>query len=499
MKPIANALSKFNWGTRACSAFVLCATTAIALPAQTLTTLHSFDGADGSTPSGALVQGIDGNFYGAAPYLGANGLGTIFKITPSGTLTTLHSFDGTDGSVPNGALIQASNGDFHGTTDYGGYGGDYGAGTVFKITPSGTLTTLYSFCGQSGCPDGQYPSSLSQATNGDFYGTTISGGAYGGGTIFKINPQGALTTLYSFCSLTGCADGSYPYVPPVQATNGDLYGTTGYGGTSSACGTVGCGTVFKITLSGTLTTLHSFDGTDGATPQAVLVQATNGDFYGTTDGGGANNAGTVFKITPSGTLTTLHSFCGQSGCPDGEGPSGLVQATNGDLYGVTNYAGANSGGTVFKITPAGRLTTVYSFCSQSGCTDGNLPDADLIQATNGDFYGTTFAGGTNNNADCSAYTGVAGGCGTVFRLSVGLGPFVKTQPTSGKVGAAIEILGTDLASAASVNFNGTAAVFTVNSRGSAISTTVPTGATTGDVQVVTLGGTLTSNVPFRVP
>jgi uncharacterized repeat protein (TIGR03803 family) len=484
-----NALSKFNWGTRACGVFVLCATTAIALPAQSLTTLHSFDGADGSGPVEALVQGIDGNFYGAAPYLGANGFGTIFKITPNGTLTTLHNFDGTDGEVPNAALIQAANGDFYGTTSYGGA---YGSGTVFKITPSGTLTTLYSFCGQSGCPDGQYSfGPLSQATNGDFYGTTFYGGAYGGGTIFKITPHGALTTLYSFCSLSGCADGSNPYAPPVQATNGDLYGTTGYGGTSSACSTVGCGTVFKITLSGTLTTLHTFDGTDGAELFAGLIQATNGDFYGVTFGGGANYSGTVFTITPSGTLTTLHNFCAQSGCPAGEGPTGLVQATNGDFYGVTNYAGANSAGTVFKITPAGRLTTVYSFCSQSGCTDGNGPIGALIQATNGDFYGTTYEGGTSSTC--------AGGCGTVFSLFVGLGPFVKTEPTSGKVGAAVEILGNDLASAAIVTFNGTAAVFTVNSRGSAISTTVPTGATTGDVQVVTLGGTLTSNVPFRVP
>jgi uncharacterized repeat protein (TIGR03803 family) len=367
-----------------------------------------------------------------------------------------------------------------------------GSGTVFKITPSGTLTTLYSFCGQSGCPDGQYSfGPLSQATNGDFYGATFYGGAYGGGTIFKITPRGALTTLYSFCSLSGCADGSNPYVAPVRATNGDLYGTTGYGGTSSACSPVGCGTVFKITPSGTLTTLHTFDGTDGAELFAGLIQATNGDFYGITFGGGANYSGTVFEITPSGTLTTLHNFCGRSGCPDGEGPAGLVQATNGDFYGVTNYEGANSGGTVFKITPAGTLTTVYSFCSQSGCTDGNGPIAALIQATNGDFYGTTYAGGTSSTC--------TGGCGTVFSLFVGLDPFVKTQPTSGKVGAAVEILGTDLASAAIVTFNGTAAVFTVNSRGTAISTTVPTGATTGAVQVVTLGGTLTSNVPFRVP
>src|ERR1022692_4823686 len=258
--------------------------------------------------------------------------------------------------------------------------------TTAIAQPAQTLTTLYSFCSQSGCPDGSDPiAGLVQATNGDLYGTTAKGGANGGGTVFKITPGGTLTTLYSFCSQTNCMDGVEPYAGLVQAANGDLYGTTVAGGAN------GYGTVFKITPGGTLTMVYSFcsqtNCADGAYPEAGLVQAANGDLYGTTPQGGANRGGTIFKITPGGTLTTLYSFCFQSGCTDGSTPfAGLVQAANGDLYGTTFYGG--SGGTVFKITPGGTLTTLYNFCSQTNCTDGDQPFAGLVQAANGDLYGT---------------------------------------------------------------------------------------------------------------
>src|ERR1039458_6104084 len=468
MKRTVNVLSKLNWGTRACAVLVLCATTAIALPAQTLTTLYSFCSqsgcSDGASPYAGLVQATNGDLYGTttAGGSGINNGGTVFRITPGGTLTTLYRFCAQsgcpDGDGPEAELVQDTNGDFYGTTDGGGSSDIYG--TVFKITPGGTLTTLYSFCSQSGCTDGGYPyAGLVQAANGDLYGTSSGGGAKNHGTVFKITPSGTLTTLYRFCSqgvYPNCTDGYSPYAGLVQDTNGDFYGTT-YGG-----GAHDYGTVFKITPGGTLTTLHRFNGTDGESPYGALVQATNGDFYGTTSYGGANGSGTVFKITPSGTLTTLYSFCSQSGCPDGIGPNGgLVQAADGDLYGTTSYSG-NNGGTVFKITPGGTLTTLYSFCSQGvypNCTDGDGPDAGLVQDTNGDFYGTTYYGGANNG-------------GTVFRLSVGLGPFVKPRPPYGKVGAAVKILGTNLTGAASVSFNGTAAVFEVVSS-SEVTTTVP--------------------------
>jgi uncharacterized repeat protein (TIGR03803 family) len=457
--------------------------------AQTLTTLHSFDGTDGASPYAALVQATDGNLYGTTLYGGPNSCsypgigtifscGTVFKITPSGTLATLYSFCSqsgcTDGQFPDAGLIQATDGNFYGTTQLGGANG---AGTVFKITPSGTLTTLHSFCSQS-CTDGGAPyAGLVQGTDGNFYGTTFGGIA--NGTVFKITPSGTLTTIYTFCF--GCT-GANPYAGLVQATDGNFYGTTFFGGAN------GVGTVFEITPSGTLTTLYSFcpqsGCTDGANPYAALVQAANGDLYGTTEYG--NSSGTVFEITPSGTLTSLQAFNG----PNGASPyAGLVQATDGNFYGTTEQGGANSCtlgsqdvgcGTIFKITPGGVLTTLHSFDG----TDGEYPYAGLVQATDGNFYGTTSGGGAN-------------GDGTVFSLSVGLGPFVETQPTSGNVGATVEILGTNLTGATGVSFNGTAATFTVVSA-SLITTTVPAGATTGYVKVATPSGTLTSNVAFRV-
>ena len=226
-----------------------------------------------------------------------------------------------------------------------------GGGTVFKITASGMLTTLYSFCSQSGCADGLGPwGALVQGTNGDLYGTTGGGGTNAAGTIFKITPSGKLTTLYSFCSQSGCTDGALPYAGPVQTINGDLYGTTEYG-SSRNCVPKGCGTVFQITPSATLTTLYSFctqsGCADGAYPHGALMQATNEDFYGTTTYGGSHGSfhGTVFQITPTGTLTTLYSFCAQREYTDGYGPvAGLIQATNGELYDTTTYGGPTAMG-----------------------------------------------------------------------------------------------------------------------------------------------------------
>jgi uncharacterized repeat protein (TIGR03803 family) len=470
--------------------FVLCATTAIALPAQTFTSLFSFDSTDGAAPLAGLVQATSGDFYGTTDAGGANGLGTVFKVTPTGALKMLYSLCAqsgcTDGATPQAGLVQATNGDFYGTTLEGGA---YGGGTVFKITPGGTLTTLYSFCSQGGsnCPDGANPTGLVQATTGDLYGTTSAGGTSSGGTVFKITPSGTLTTLYFLCAKGDCIDGEFPGAGLVQGTDGNFYGTT-YGG--GAIG--GYGTVFKITPRGKLTTLYRFcsqtNCTDGEHPMAGLIQATNGYFYGTTWEGGANNFGTVFQITPSGMLTTLYSFCSQTNCTDGGHlNAGLVQATDGNLYGTAYEFGVYVHGTAFEIAPAPpyALTTLYSFCAQTNCADGDGPNG-LFQATNGEIYGTTGGGGAN-------------GVGTVFGLSVGLGPFVETQTTSGKVGAAVKILGNNLTGATSVTFHGIAAVSFKVVSASEITTTVPNLATTGTVQVVTASGaTLSSNVPFRV-
>jgi uncharacterized repeat protein (TIGR03803 family) len=332
-----------------------------------------------------------------------------------------------------------------------------------------------------------------EATGGNFYGTTSTGGVNGYGTVFKIASPGKLTTLYSFCSQANCVDGASPYAGLIQSTDGNFYGTTLYGGANnSACGPYFCGTVFKITPAGHLTTLYSF-GLEGTGPNG-LVQAANRNFYGTTATGGNNSWGTVFEITPQGQLTTLYNFCSQTNCTDGAEPfAGLIQATDGNFYGTTYYGGTNPSacngmwcGTVFKITTAGKLTTLHSFDAK----DGGQPSAALAQATNGNFYGETTVGG---DLTCNAPSG----CGDIFSLSVGLGPFVETQPTSGKVGNAVIILGNNLKGVNRVTFNGTAAKFKVISS-TEIKTTVPSGATTGFVTVTTSKKTLKSNVVFRV-
>jgi uncharacterized repeat protein (TIGR03803 family) len=502
-------MGKFDALKLICVLSMFCIATAIATPAQTFKTLYSFcslaNCTDAANPRAGLIQGTNGNLYGTTYSGGINNYGTVFEITTGGTLTTLYSFCShsgcTDGSRPSAALVLATNGDFYGTSYEGGtspYGG-FGNGTVFQIDSEGKLKTLHSFCdrlnGQGFCDDGNFPEGgLVQATDGNFYGTTTSGGAYGSGTVFKITTGGTFTTLYNFCAAGRfCPDGGEPSAALVQGTDGDLYGTTFAGGASTY------GTAFKITTVGALTTLYTFCSQefcdDGAFPDGPMIQDSHGNFYGTTWSGGLDNGGTVFEITPEGTLTTLHIFSGLYGT-DGGNPEGtLTQGANGNLYGTTSSWGASTdancynqiapcGGTAFEITPKSVLTTLYNFCTQTSCADGSAPESGLFQATNGFLYGTTSLGGASNN-------------GTAFSVSVGLSPFVETNPTSGKAGTAVTILGNNLAGVTNVTFNGTAATFKASN--TYITTTVPTGATTGTVEVVTPKKTLKSKEPFRVP
>jgi uncharacterized repeat protein (TIGR03803 family) len=478
------------------------------------TTLLNFNGTDGGNPAGPLVQGLDGNLYGTAVAGGSSAYcpfgtgfcGTVFKITPSGSLTTLYSFcsqpNCADGFWPFAGLTLGTDGSFYGTTDNGGpsangFCAPYGCGTTFKITPAGELTTLYDWCSLPNCADGepafgQFPVSLIPASDGNLYGST-SGGGVGpyAGTIFKLTPTGQLSTLYDF------PDGSLP-VGLTQGGDGNFYGTT-YGG-----GAYGYGTVFKVTQEGALTTLYNFcsEGgsscTDGLQPLAPLLEGIDGNFYGTTSGGGTGSAcgdssgcGTLFKITPKGGLTTIYNFCSQSNCGDGQLPGNtLAEGTDGNFYGETSYGGANGDGILFELTPAGVLTTLQSFDTPYM---GILGDG-VVQATNGYFYGPTNSGGTANSL---CFDGNNSTCGTVFAVSLGLGSFVETLPTSGKVGETIKILGNRLADATGVSFNGVAATFKVASH-TLISATVPAGATTGFVTVTTPSGTLKSNVKFQV-
>jgi uncharacterized repeat protein (TIGR03803 family) len=532
-------MSKVNWVAKSCGLYLLWATTAIALPAQTFTTLYSFcaqtNCTDGDAPVATLVQGTDGNLYGTTIMGGTKGIeyggfGVIFAVGTNGSYATVHDFDRTGGSspvFPYGALIQAGNGNFYGTTWQGGTypACENGCGTLFQIALSGssnltgTFTTIYNFCPDNSCANGANPmAGLVEAANGYLYGTAGDGGlGEGYGTIYKTTPDGAVTTVYSFCAQGGaCLDGSYPTTGLIQVSNEDFYGTTSLGGNGDCPdggSNFGCGTIFKITPNGKLTTLHSFNLSDGEGPSG-LVLARNGEFYGTTyDGGVSPNCpallihgcGTVFEITQSGTFTTLYNFCSQGGsaCTDGSSPEGLIQGTDGNLYGATALGGSGGGsgdcsvggnltlgcGTLYKISPSGSLTTLYNFCTEHEgvtCEDGEYPGGEVIQDTDGAFYGTTQSSGRDD-----------GCCGTVFSLNVGLPPFAKTQPTSGKIGAAVNVLGSDLTGATRVAFNGTAAVFTVVSP-SLITTTVPSGATSGKVQVVTPTGTVSSNTPFFV-
>jgi len=469
--------------------------TTIDASAQAFQSLISFDVTNGAVPYyGPLVQGRDGNFYGTTQYGGANvnaacgadlrGCGTVFKITAGGVLTTLYSFcskpNCTDGANPWGALALGTDGNFYGTT-YGG-GANSPDGTIFRITPAGALTTVHSFDGTDGAnPVGV----LIQGMDGNGYGTTVNGGAYGYGTVFKINPNGALKTFYNFCSQSNCIDGANPYAGLVQATNGYLYGTTEAGGIYRH------GTVFAMSLSGKFRTLHNMDGPYGSSPYAGLVQANDGNFYGTTVGGGGRlgNEGEIYRITPTGVFTVLYGFTGLLG--NGVSPvAGLVQGIDGNFYGTTNAGGTSGLGTIYEVTPAGTETTLYEFCSESNCTDGIVPNGGLLQATNGTFYGATEIGGTDQS-DCGT------GCGTLFSLGMNLAPFVSLVQNWGKIGTTAEILGQGFIGTSSVSFNGIPAIFVVHSS-TYLTATIPQGATTGFVTVTTSGFTFQSNKPFQV-
>lgn len=456
--------------------FVLLA--ALAVSAQTFTSLVDFNGTDGLYPIGYLAQGTDGNFYGVTSGGGASGYGTIFRLTPAGELTTIYNFcaqpNCADGTYPEGGLLLTSGGVFYGTTAYGGDTSciaPYGCGTIFKITQRGVLTTVHTF----ESTDGAVPWAGLAEVGGVFYGTTLNGGEVpcstftrGCGTVFKMNPGGALTTLFTF----DYDDGAISIASLVQASNGDFYGSTNRGGNSGCFALGSCGTVFKITPSGSLTTLKSFG--DGGAPNGPMVQATDGNLYGTT------YDGAIFKLSPGGRLAMFHQFIG--GEQGGVIPEGIMQATDGNLYGPTFYGGSNDYGSLYQLTLSGSLTDLHDFDS----TDGFGAQGALLQSTSGIFYGAASYGG---NEVCSS------GCGTLFSLSMGLGPFVSFTDSLGKRGQTVGILGQGFTGTTGVYFNGTAASFKVLS-GTYLQATVPTGVTSGYVTVNTPSATLTSNVPF---
>lgn len=376
---------------RLAAAFLLCAATSLAASAQTLTTLANFSASPRPNSPSTLIQGFDGNFYGT---------------TMSG--------------VASGECQSSRNSL---------------CGTVFRMTPAGKLTVLHSFCTQANCPDGQMPSSLVQAIDGNLYGTTYGGGSGcpvnavpGCGTIYRIDYAGNLTTLYSFCVKTNCPDGSGPG-SLVKAPNGVIYGTTSGGGVNNF------GTVFKATTVGKVTTLHSFNNTDGADPGYGLVLGSDGNIYGTTYFGGNVNCpfnsagcGVIFRMTLGGSMNTIYTFCVISyDCFDGANPTGLVEGADGNYYGTTYEGGSadsesqcGSGadgfgcGTIFRVTPTGSqiLTTIYNVCGDNYCDLGSNPVSPMVLGNDGNFYGTTFNGGIDfGGGNCNF------ACGTVFEIT----------------------------------------------------------------------------------
>ena len=436
--------------------------------AQTFSLLYNF-GQNPNDPinpsySGILAQGRDGDLYGTVAFGGAFQAGAMIKVTPSGKLTVVYSFDGQAGVAPFGGLTLGRDGNFYGTC---GAGGKSFLGTVFKITPTGTATLLYQF---TGLDDGATPYAPPiQARDGNFYGTTEVGGTFHAGTIYKISSSGQLTTLHSFDN----TNGAQPIGPLVEGSDGNFYGTTVTGGPSNA------GTVFKITPSGIFTVLHNFDGSDGFDPSSLLVEGKDGTFLGTAFSGGAQGTGTVFQITAQGTFKVIHEFNGGS---DGGNPyAGLVQASDGNFYGVNSFNGdAGNHGTIFSISPQGDFLLIHTFDGTNGAT----PQVTLRQHTGGVLFGDTTFGGSFGN-------------GTFFRLKTGLKPYAGLVTTAGKVGTKVEILGQGLKATTAVSFNGTSATFTIVSD-TYLTATVPAGAANGQVSVTTTSGTLKSVQRFHV-
>jgi uncharacterized repeat protein (TIGR03803 family) len=327
----------------------------------------------------------------------------------AGTLSVIHVFTGgSDGANPSGLMEDAA-GNLYGTTGEGGSYVCFGGGTVFKIAPDGTKTLLYAFAGGS---DGCLPAgNLIEDKAGDFYGTTIYGGGagcqygIGCGTVFKLAPDGTETVLYAF---TGGSDGAYANAGVIEDAAGNLYGTSEQGGNTgghcTANGNTGCGVVFKISPKGKETTLYAFQGgTDGNVPFSGLIEDESGNLYGTTLWGGHHGCtygcGTIFKLAPDGTETVLHAFI--HGTDGAEPGAGVIRDASGNLYGTTPSGGPYNKGTVFRLAPDGTETVLHAF---AGGTDGAHSWARVIRDKSGNVYGTTADGGANHG-------------GTLFKLA----------------------------------------------------------------------------------
>ncbi|MEQ1559560.1 MAG: choice-of-anchor tandem repeat GloVer-containing protein [Methyloglobulus sp.] len=446
------------------------------------TTLHKFVGVEGDIPHGFLAQNRDGSLFGSTEGQSINP--TVFKITPAGVFSVLHTFNAAPAKSTS-PLILGLDGNFYGTSGNGNLLG----GTIFKMTPAGVITVLHTFGSvlNDGFNMGGHFANFGtglippvQAPDGTLYGTTNSGGKNNSGIVYKLTPSGTYTILRHFTfSVT---DGALPLAPLIIGKDGNLYGTTRVGGKPSASS----GTVFRITPTGAFKILHSFDATitdGGHQPNAPLVQGTDGNFYGTTKGSGVTvTQGNVFKITPSGVYTNLHRFDSATAFAQGTLPTaGLVQGSDGNFYGATSAGGKaipfGNYGVLFKITPQGAYTVLHTFNQPIDSSD---PWQSLVQHTNGKLYGTT----------------AIGLGGSVFSLDVGAKPFVLAQPSTGKVGGTVGLLG-DFTGVTSVTFNGVNA--SISGTGTTFRVaTIPAGPATGLIKINKPTGAISSLKPFLV-
>ncbi len=461
-------------------AVALMITAALSASAQTYTKLYTWPedtrGDTGMGLAGIMTQGRDGNIYGTVGDDNSNAAGSAFKMTPTGTFTRIYSFCAltscADGLGPWGGLNLGKDGNLYGTTTGGG---SKASGTVFRLTPTGTLTTVWSF--DNGTDGGApwYPPL--QGLDGNFYGvsSTVYSGDYG--AFYKLVPTATPPYKESVPVDFDYTNGNDPNLP-TQGTDGNFYGSAFSGGSK------GIGVVYKTTAAGVITVLHNFAGypTDGTSPLGALVQGNDGAFYGVTYQGGTSNLGMVFKITSTGTLTILHNFVGAPN--DGTYPrSGLILGSDGNLYGTTLNGGKANDGTIYKMTPAGVFTILYNFCSVTGCTDGFSSVIPLLQHTNGEFYGST----SGNSLGGSYF----------YSLDIGLAPFVKIVNWAGRVGTTIELLGQGFTGTTGVSFGGVSATFH-NVSDTYMTAVVPSGAKTGTVTVTTFTGSMNGNRAFLV-
>jgi uncharacterized repeat protein (TIGR03803 family) len=434
--------------------------------AQVFTTLYTFNGTNGNNPGTViLAQGRDGNIYGTAGSGGVYGLGTIFRESPDGiSNTVIYNFTGTDGQYPESGLTLARDGNLYGTASGGGANGH---GVLFRVTSAGVYTVLYNFT--NGTDGGSPMAPPIEATSGNLYGISSAG-------VYRYTPSGTFSTIYSFTP--------YPIyyltAPLLESSDGDLYMTTWEGGS------LGCGSVVKLSLAGVVKSQHNFGcyvfQTSGYNTIAPVIQASDGSIYGANNAGGIYEYGTAFKLDgKTGILTVLHSFPENQDDGNHVVP-GLVQATDGNLYGVTTFGGTTHQGSIYSVKLDGTYIKLYSISDVQAEPD---PESSLIQHTNGKFYGVTIFGGASRG-------------GTLFSFDMGLGAFVTFVRSQGKIGATTQVLGQGLTGTTSVTFNGVAATsFSVVSD-TYMTAVVPTGATTGPAVVTTPTGTLTGNKSFRI-